>query len=62
MNGSYYAFQALGDEFGIGNTFMYIFTVSQAVYMFAQLAKNKILDASTRIFLSDVAMKYLLNH
>ncbi|ARW20318.1 Inner membrane transporter [Pediococcus pentosaceus] len=57
MNGSYYAFQALGDEFGIGNTFMYIFAVSQAVYMFAQLAV--ILDASTRIFLSDVAMKYL---
>ncbi|MFP7242610.1 APC family permease [Pediococcus pentosaceus] len=57
MNGSYYAFQALGAEFGIGNTFMYIFAVSQAVYMFAQLAV--ILDASTRIFLSDVAMKYL---
>ncbi|AEV95588.1 APC family permease [Pediococcus claussenii] len=57
MNGSYYAFQALGREFGIGNTFMYTFAVSQAVYMFAQLAV--ILDASTRIFLSDVALKYL---
>ena len=57
MNGSYYAFQALGREFGIGDTLMYIFAVSQALYMFAQLAV--ILDASTRIFLSDVAMKYL---
>lgn len=57
MNGSYYAFQALGKEFGIGDTLMYIFAVSQALYMFAQLAV--ILDASTRIFLSDVAMKYL---
>ncbi|GEP19018.1 APC family permease [Pediococcus argentinicus] len=57
MNGSYYAFQALGNEFGIGNVLMYIFAATQAVYMFAQLAV--ILDASTRIFLSDVALKYL---
>ncbi|NFA47819.1 APC family permease [Pediococcus acidilactici] len=47
MNGSYYAFQALGKEFRIGDTLMYIFAVSQALYMFAQLAV--ILDASTRI-------------
>ena len=57
MNGSYYAFQALGREFGMGNILMYIFAVTQAIYMFAQLAV--ILDASTRIFLSDVALKYL---
>ncbi|AMV61007.1 Amino acid transporter [Pediococcus damnosus] len=57
MNGSYYAFQALGKQFGMGNTLMYIFAVAQFVYMCAQLAV--ILDASTRIFISDVSKKYL---
>jgi len=57
MNGSYYAFQAIGRQFGMGNTLMYIFAVVQGIYMLAQLAV--ILDASTRIFLGDVASRFM---
>lgn len=57
MNGSYYAFQAIGRQFGMGNMLMYVFAVVQGVYMLAQLAV--ILDASTRIFLGDVAKRYM---
>ncbi|WDF83181.1 amino acid permease [Lacticaseibacillus pabuli] len=57
MNGSYYAFQAIGRQFGMGNALMYIFAVVQGIYMLAQLAV--ILDASTRIFLGDVAKRYM---
>ncbi|MCI1985562.1 MAG: amino acid permease [Lactobacillus sp.] len=57
MNGSYYAFQAIGKQFGLGNSLMYLFAVVQGVYMLAQLAV--ILDASTRVFLSDVAKRFM---
>lgn len=57
MNGSYYAFQAIGKQFGMGDSLMYIFAVVQGIYMLAQLAV--ILDASTRIFLGDVAKTYM---
>ncbi|KRM56170.1 APC family permease [Lacticaseibacillus sharpeae] len=57
MNGSYYAFQAIGKQFGMGDWLMYIFAFVQGIYMLAQLAV--ILDASTRIFLGDVAKKYM---
>lgn len=57
MNGSYYAFQAMGAKFGMGNFFLYTFTITQAVYMMAQLAV--LVDGGARIFLSDTAKKYL---
>ncbi len=57
MNGSYYAFQAIGKQFGMGNSLMYLFAVVQGLYMLAQLAV--ILDASTRVFLSDVAKRFM---
>ncbi|MFD1483800.1 APC family permease [Lacticaseibacillus baoqingensis] len=57
MNGSYYAFQAIGRQFGLGNGLMYLFAVVQGIYMLAQLAV--ILDASTRVFLSDVAKRFM---
>ncbi|WP_179394643.1 APC family permease [Lacticaseibacillus absianus] len=57
MNGSYYAFQAIGAQFGLGNSLMYLFAVVQGIYMLAQLAV--ILDASTRVFLSDVAKRFM---
>ncbi|WP_390406202.1 APC family permease [Lacticaseibacillus jixiensis] len=57
MNGSYYAFQAIGKQFGMGNSLMYLFAVVQGIYMLAQLAV--ILDASTRVFLSDVAKRFM---
>lgn len=57
MNGSYYAFLAIGKQFGLGNTLMYVFAGVQGIYMLAQLAV--ILDASTRVFLSDVAKRFM---
>lgn len=57
MNGSYYAFQYMGNEFGMGNFFLYAFAITQAIYMMAQLAV--LIDAGTRMFLSDTARKYL---
>ena len=57
MNGSYYAFQKMGSEFGLGQFFLYAFAITQALYMMAQLAV--LLDAGTRMFLSDTAKKYL---
>lgn len=57
MNGSYYAFQYMGNEFGVGKAFMYIFSITQAIYMMAQLAV--LIDAGTRMFFSDTAKKFL---
>ncbi|WP_082330702.1 APC family permease [Companilactobacillus heilongjiangensis] len=57
MNGSYYAFQYMGQEFGMGRFFLYLFAITQALYMMAQLAV--LLDAGTRMFLSDTAKEYL---
>lgn len=57
MNGSYYAFQAIGRQFGLGNILLYLFAGVQCIYMLAQLAV--ILDASTRVFLGDMAKKYM---
>ncbi|ERL66088.1 APC family permease [Schleiferilactobacillus shenzhenensis] len=57
MNGSYYAFQAIGKQFGLGNILMYVFAVVQCIYMLAQLAV--ILDASTRVFLGDMAKRFM---
>lgn len=57
MNGSYYAFQAMGNDFGMGRFFLYLFAITQAIYMMAQLAV--LIDASTRMFLSDTAKAYL---
>ncbi|AKP67553.1 APC family permease [Companilactobacillus ginsenosidimutans] len=57
MNGSYYAFQAMGNDFGMGRFFLYVFAITQAIYMMAQLAV--LIDAGTRMFLSDTAKSYL---
>ena len=57
MNGSYYAFQAMGEKFGMGKFFLYTFIITQALYMLAQLAV--LVDGGARIFLSDTAKKYL---
>lgn len=57
MNGSYYAFLALGKQFGWGKGLMYVFAVVQAIYMCAQLAV--LLDAGTRVFLGDISKKYM---
>ena len=57
MNGSYYAFQALGQQFHVGNLFMYCFAWTEVFYMCALLAV--LLNAMTRILISDTGTKYM---
>lgn len=57
MNGSYYAFQLLGERMGIGNVLMYIFTVVQAIYMMAQLAV--FLDSTSWVLAADTAERFM---
>lgn len=57
MNGSYYAFQLLGERMGMGNVLMYIFTVVQAVYMMAQLAV--FLDSTSWVLAADTAERFM---
>lgn len=57
MNGPYYAFKLLGEQVGMGKTLMYLFAVVQLLFMLAQLAI--LIDASSRVFASDTAAKYM---
>ncbi|WEV56021.1 amino acid permease [Ligilactobacillus acidipiscis] len=57
MNGDYYAFQALGHQYGVGNVFMYIYAWTSVIYMCALLAV--LLDAMTRMLISDTGEKYM---
>ncbi|ETA74370.1 APC family permease [Ligilactobacillus equi] len=57
MNGPYYAFRLLGQQVGLGNSLMYVFAVVQLLFMLAQLAI--LIDASSRVFASDTAAKYM---
>lgn len=57
MNGSYYAFQLLGERMGMGNVLMYIFTVVQAIYMMAQLAV--FLDSTSWVLAADTAERFM---
>ncbi|MBU3851876.1 MAG: amino acid permease [Candidatus Paralactobacillus gallistercoris] len=57
MNGSYYAFQALGQHYHVGNFFMYCFAWTQVFYMCALLAV--LLDAMTRMLIVDTGNKYM---
>lgn len=57
MNGSYYAFQLLGQRLGMGNVLLYIFTVVQAIYMMAQLAV--LLDAASWVIAGDTAASFM---
>lgn len=57
INGSYYAFQALGQRFHLGNTLMYLFAVTEIFYLAALLAV--LLNAMTRMLISDTGNKYM---
>ena len=57
MNGSYYAFRALGEQFGLGDLFMYVYAWTSVLYMCALLAV--LLDAMTRMLISDTGDKYM---
>ena len=57
MNGDYYAFQALGKLYGLGNFFMYLYAWTSVIYMCALLAV--LLDAMTRMLIADTGSKYM---
>lgn len=57
MNGSYYAFQMLGQRLGIGKVLLYIFAVVQSLYMMAQLAV--LLDSTSWVFAGDTGERYM---
>ncbi len=57
MNGSYYAFQLLGEQMGLGKGLMYLFALVQAIYMMAQLAI--FLDSTSWVFAADTAAKFM---
>jgi amino acid transporter len=57
MNGSYYAFQALGQQYHVGNLFMYLFAWTEVFYLVALLAV--LLDAMTRMLISDTGERYM---
>lgn len=57
MNGSYYAFLALGERYGLGKILMYLYALISVTYMSALLAV--LLDAMTRMLISDTGEKYM---
>ncbi|MFT8949287.1 MAG: amino acid permease [Liquorilactobacillus hordei] len=57
MNGSYYAFQALGEQYHVGNLFMYLFAWTEVIYLAALLAV--LLDAMTRMLISDTGVRFM---
>lgn len=57
INGSYYAFQALGERFHLGNTLMYLFAFTEIFYLAALLAV--LLNAMTRMLISDTGNRYM---
>ena len=57
INGSYYAFQALGQRFHMGNTLMYVFAFTEIFYLAALLAV--LLNAMTRMLISDTGNRYM---
>lgn len=57
MNGSYYVFDALGHQFGLGKILLYIFAWTSVFYNAALLAV--LLDAMTRMLISDTGEKYM---
>ncbi|WKF84322.1 APC family permease [Lacticaseibacillus pantheris] len=57
MNGSYYAFHYLGQQWGVGNLFMYMFAGTQLVFMLAQLAV--LIDAASRVLSADTAARFM---
>lgn len=57
MNGDYYRCQALGQQYGVGKLFMYLDAWTSVFFMCALLAV--LLDAMTRLLISDTGEKYL---
>ncbi len=57
MNGSYYVFEAVGQQLGLGHTLLYVYAWTSVFYNAALLAV--LLDAMTRMLISDTGDKYM---
>lgn len=57
MNGAYYVFDAVGQQFGIGKTLLFIWSWTSVFFNCAMLAV--LLDAMTRMLISDTGKKYM---
>jgi len=57
MNGAYYAFMLLGEQMGMGKILMYLFALTQLIFMLAQLAV--LIDASSRVLSADTAVQFM---
>lgn len=57
MNGEYYVFGAMGKQFGIGNTLVYIYAWCSLAFNVALMAV--LLDAMTRMLISDTGDRYM---
>lgn len=58
-NGAYVAFQKLGDYYGVGNSLMVLFALTNALGQAAALALS--IDAPLKIFLADANPKFIPN-
>lgn len=57
MNGAFYAFQYMGQQWGVGKLFLYMYAATQLIFMLAQLAI--LIDAASRVLSADTAVKYM---
>lgn len=57
MNGDYYAFQLLGQEAGMGNSLMYMYSIVCLVTLLAQIAA--LIDAASRFLASDTTAQFM---
>ncbi|MGG0793370.1 amino acid permease [Brevibacillus laterosporus] len=57
MNGQYYAFQMLGNYYGIGNTFLILYAISNTLAQISALAFS--IDAPLKVLLLDADEKYI---
>lgn len=57
MNGEYYVFGAMGEQFGIGKSLVYIYAWCSLAFNVALMAV--LLDAMTRMLISDTGDKYM---
>lgn len=57
MNGDYYAFQLLGQEAGMGNSLMYMYSIVCLISLLAQIAA--LIDAASRFLAADTTADYM---
>ncbi|UHA75539.1 amino acid permease [Paenibacillus sp. 481] len=57
MNGQYYAFQTLGEYYGIGNTFLILYAVANTLAQISALAFS--IDAPLKVLLLDADARYV---